>query len=688
MTCARNGSAGVGEVCRRVAMVAIAWALVWCPLRPAAAAAAPGPILDPALLPKIEAATFEVVAAKPKDAVTYAEPLPLDLLPYQQRVDKYHSIGTAFEIGPNRFVTAGHVLLTGAGSLWGAPALRAADGKVYAIDKIWKFAFRRDFAVFSVKDPPPVAPLATNTQPTLNEAVYTVGNALGRGVVIRSGLYTSDTPEAQSGKWKWMSFSAAASPGNSGGPLVDQSGRVIGVVLKGVPGQDLNYALPIGEVLGAPDAVARFDKRVPYRLPVSGITYIGTLAQDFSLPKTLPEFFAAYQKVTDTFFEAQIAGATAQQSASLFRRGSGAQDVFNGNPPVRSFPQVLMHGNDGTWTATGKPMARVPLPANGYMTAGRAGRVILLRVREPDTVPAKTYYHDPKGLMDLVLQTGLLERAIGTDKIKVTSLGAPTKTEPWTDEWGRRWQLSAWPVPFMNTYQIAAALPQPGGYAVLTELIPAFGLFEGIRTLQELTDFTTVSYFGTLAQWQAYLQESALLPTAFQHIHLSLHYGQDFTYDSPSLAFSVPQSLQPVDAGNMLWLGFDFRAPDATGKADWAVSEVTLFADRHSQRGIRVLREAEPPDGLGEQYQAVWEEMTKRQHPFDAAAYSDHGATLIYGVVPGSAAAGDAPAVLYGASVSEPGNQSQAEMQKQLGALLKSVTVKPQGAARRQAASA
>src|SRR5579859_6239257 len=67
--------------------------------------------LPPDLIEKIHATTFEVVAAKPvNDPLTYEKPLPFELLPYQIRTDKYYSIGTAFSIGGNRFVTAGHVL--------------------------------------------------------------------------------------------------------------------------------------------------------------------------------------------------------------------------------------------------------------------------------------------------------------------------------------------------------------------------------------------------------------------------------------------------------------------------------------------------------------------------------------------------------------------------------------------------
>jgi serine protease Do len=102
--------------------------------------------LEAGVQQRIRAATFEVVQKKPDDgAVTYDRPLPLDLIPYQQRIDKYRSIGTAFSIGGNRYVTASHVFQLGSGSQFGAPALRDAAGNVYAIDKVWKFSDREDF---------------------------------------------------------------------------------------------------------------------------------------------------------------------------------------------------------------------------------------------------------------------------------------------------------------------------------------------------------------------------------------------------------------------------------------------------------------------------------------------------------------------------------------------------------------
>src|SRR5262249_9147885 len=155
---------------------------------------------------------------------TYEKPPPLELIPFQERNDKYWSVGTAFAIGANQFVTAAHVILAGVVTQFGVPSIRDAQGNVYPIERVLKYHEHEDFVVFTVSGNPPVVPLATNTQAAVDDAVLAVGNALGEGVVIRDGLLTSLTPEAKDGKWKWLRFSAAASPGNSGGPLLDDQG--------------------------------------------------------------------------------------------------------------------------------------------------------------------------------------------------------------------------------------------------------------------------------------------------------------------------------------------------------------------------------------------------------------------------------------------------------------------------------
>src|SRR5690606_14960076 len=126
--------------------------------------------LSPRVQGQVRAATFEVVLKKPvQDSLTYEKPLPLDLIPYQERTDEYLSVGTAFAIAGARYVSAAHVLAAGLHTRFGEPALRDGAGKVYEIDRIVKYSGHEDFVVFTLKTPPATPTLTVNRQPAINE---------------------------------------------------------------------------------------------------------------------------------------------------------------------------------------------------------------------------------------------------------------------------------------------------------------------------------------------------------------------------------------------------------------------------------------------------------------------------------------------------------------------------------------
>jgi S1-C subfamily serine protease len=656
---------------RRVRLAAVL--LLGCIAWMAAGAARADATLDASLLPGIQSATFEVVAAKPRDTLSYEKPLPMDLLPYQERTDKYYSVGTAFAIGPNRFVTAAHVLMIGYQSLWGPPELRDASGKVYAIDKVEKFALRRDFVVFSLVDPPKVAPLAIDATPSLNQVVFSVGNALGTGVVIRNGLYTSDTPEEQDGQWKWIRFSAAASPGNSGGPLLDQQGKVIGVVLMKSPNENLNYALPMSEVLDAPKDLARYDKRMAYQFDAFDSTLTGTFKGEFKLPLGLADFFAAYGKAFHPWLDSQLKTLLDQQSADLFPNGDGAHQLLYGGPSMSNFPQLVVRNSDGVWVTSGRTTIRITLPANGYAAGGVVKGNVLFHLRKPDDIPDQQFHRDPKGVMDMLLKSGFVKRRVGPDRILVTSLGEPDHTGTWTDRWGRRWQNWTWPVPYANGFVDVFALPTPDGYSMLMRVMPAATRHDTATNMQALTDFISVPYHGTLAQWKAFLAEGDLLPEVLKDIRIDFDYDKEFRYASDRLAFSFTPKLQKIQPGSTLTLGMTFF-PEKDGKVVWDVGQVWLAQDDHDHHWISLLRRQAPPADLADSYQSSWKKMVDRRHPYDAKAYNANDVTKINAVVP--PLGGDKESVLYTAYVDQPGQHSQAEMKKKLELLLNNVKVK------------
>ncbi|MFC7300675.1 S1 family peptidase [Cognatiluteimonas weifangensis] len=636
------------------------------------AAAAPAASLDPQRLPGIQAATFEVVSAKPlQDPLQYERPLPLELLPFQQRNDKYYSIGTAFAIGDGRYVTAAHVLLTGVDSLWGPPALRDNGGRVYAIDKVRKFSLEKDFVVFTLAAPPAVAALPLETVPVPGQAVYSVGNAYGTGVVIRDGLYTSDTPEQQDGRWNWLRFSAAASPGNSGGPLVDKDGKVLGVVLAKSPNENLNYALPIAQVLDAPDDLARIDQRVSYQFDVFDSTISNTFRTQFALPLALDDFYAAYSARVDAYVDSQLRELLGKEPQRLFPNGEGSSELLHSIATMGDFPRLITRNSSGTWGLSGEAENDVRLAANGYVTPGAFGKNLLFHLRKPDDVPADRLYREPAVAMDLLLKTGFLKRNVGAENILVTSLGAPAKAAVHVDAWGRRWQEWRWPLPYANAWLVVLALPVPDGYVGVARFALAMQEHDQLINTRALTDFVYVNYDGTLAQWKEFLRRPELLPAALRDTRIDFDYGRRFSYASGRMRFAFTPQLQAIQPDSVLTLGFAFF-PDR-GKVVWDAAEVWLSAKASDDNYLMLVRGQAPPPHLGDDYRNDWEKKLRRQHPFDAKVRSDEDATKITTVVamPGA----DDPAVLYTAYYTAEGSQPQAQMQDKLELLLQDLHV-------------
>lgn len=629
--------------------------------------------LDPAVLPKIQAATFEVVAAKPlNDPLTYEKPLPLELLPFQERNDKYFSIGTAFAIGNNRYVTAGHVLQIGIGSLWGPPALRDAGGNVYAIDKIEKYSLQEDFVVFSlVKQPANAAALEVNTSPALNAVVYAVGNALGTGVVIRDGLYTSDTPEDQDGRWKWMRFSAAASPGNSGGPLLDKDGKLIGIVLMKSANENLNFALPIGLILKAPDHLAVMDQRVPYQLDIFDTTQNSILKEQFALPLSFADFSAAYTKRLNAYTDAQIKLLLGKEPDKLFPRGDGSSRILHSVARQSDFPGLIVRSTTGDWDITGKSSKKIPLSSNGYITAGVAKSNILFHLRKPDNLPASELYGNPATLMDQLAKVGIFQRRVGSESIKITSLGKPASDTVHVDAWQRRWQVRIWDMPYMNVRAVTFSLPVPDGYVTMLRFAAGGHDYDSVADMNVLTDFIDVGYQGTLAQWKDYLKNSALLPTALKDITLDFDYGKRFSYHAKRLSFSFVPSLQKIDQDSVLMLGFSFF--EDHGKVVWDVGDVQMLANANDPDQLNVQRHVAPSADMDDDFKSEWNKLVHQRHPYDSVAQNDNGQMDI--ATTAGAPANATPSVLYSVGVAVEGMQLQPAMKARLDLLMQNLHV-------------
>ncbi|EFK06013.1 trypsin [delta proteobacterium NaphS2] len=153
-------------------------------------------------------------------------------------------------------ITAKHVVK---GVTYSMKAEIPGDGKKYRV-QIIKKSKKHDLALLQVRINKPTPFLEMRDPQTLvrGEEVYAVGNPLlVFKETVTKGNFSRLFPESD---WKseakmrrppfkirgnQIQFSAPVVPGNSGGPVIDKDGKVIGVVSWGYQNAPINFAAPI-----------------------------------------------------------------------------------------------------------------------------------------------------------------------------------------------------------------------------------------------------------------------------------------------------------------------------------------------------------------------------------------------------------------------------------------------------------
>jgi hypothetical protein len=124
----------------------------------------------------------------------------------------------------------------------GQPTERNLTAEILSVDRI------ADLAVLRVKDATLPTPLKVHSAKDLQETqqVYVcgfpLGVALGREISIRKSSVASFRRE--NGELDKVQLEGGADPGNSGGPVIDNRGNVVGVLVSGYRGTTIVFAIP------------------------------------------------------------------------------------------------------------------------------------------------------------------------------------------------------------------------------------------------------------------------------------------------------------------------------------------------------------------------------------------------------------------------------------------------------------
>jgi hypothetical protein len=147
--------------------------------------------------------------------------------------------GSAFSVGKGRFVTNYHVIALGKE---GFIQKSAKDSTKIHIKRIITFDVDHDLAVVEIDTINIPALEIAESSLEVGEKIYVCGNPLGLTGTFSDGIISANrTLEAK----EVIQITAPVSSGSSGGPVVNEKGKVIGIVFSTIQqGQNLNFVIP------------------------------------------------------------------------------------------------------------------------------------------------------------------------------------------------------------------------------------------------------------------------------------------------------------------------------------------------------------------------------------------------------------------------------------------------------------
>jgi hypothetical protein len=155
------------------------------------------------------------------------------------------ALGSGFLISADGEIVTNHHVIKDAHSA----IVKLSNGAFFPVSGVLADDPERDLAVIKVNGKNlPFLSLAEIDKVHVGDHVVAIGSPLGLEGTVSDGIISSVRDVNNK---RWIQTTAPASHGNSGGPLLDMSNHVVGVVTAGVNpelAQNLNFAVPCSEV--------------------------------------------------------------------------------------------------------------------------------------------------------------------------------------------------------------------------------------------------------------------------------------------------------------------------------------------------------------------------------------------------------------------------------------------------------
>lgn len=560
-------------------------------------------------------AVFEVVIEKEQnDPTVYERPLNWEVVPFAIRNDKYYSIGTAFAVSPRELATAFHVINLGAESqVYTKYFVRDSSGAVFEVDEITSGSSERDFLIFTVKNRVFSEYFNFKNDFKINEPVLSIGNALGEGIVVRSGMVLGTVDENESGRWKLLKSSADGNPGNSGGPLVTPKGDVIGLVTS--LRDNILYSTPAQVITSYQRSTLSFRVKPSY----THLILQNTVTKVYECDVPLPQNYKQAQNVIVTGYKKSYVDAMTELFSGAPEYLTGPNNAFLLNSTTSSiFPQIdFVDRNDNNWKLSRLDIKSVSLENDGRLLYSTVGDINFFKIVRPKSSSLEKLNGDPRYIMDLILQNWRTERTLSrNDKYRILSLGAPAKTAFFTDNLGRLWRTATWLIGFDDRVMLMYILPLPDGPAVITTTQSSSQQFVYQYDINKLCDHIHAAYSATFEEWGEFLKQSGT-PAFLNDFKFS------WNSTASNIDFSLPDISLAAKDDVFAWTNLSelYLLPayfKQENEIKFGVTKLILNRNNRGKDYAVITRNVKPDSRLGTDYRDEWEDLIEEKFPFNA----------------------------------------------------------------------
>ncbi len=345
------------------------------------------------------------VAEKETDPKTPRNPL-LDR--FLRRPPK--SVGSGFIVDPKGFIVTNEHVVKGATRI----TIRMQDGTEYRGEVVGTDA-ETDLAVVKIKTDKdlPFVPFGDSAQTSVGDWVLAIGSPFGLDQTVTAGIISKKERQTASGSQfqRFIQTDAAINRGNSGGPLVNMKGEVIGVNSQIATStgdyNGIGFALPSNEAKFVFEQINANNGKV--RRGYLGI-YLESVKSEFARVYGLPKAEGAVvTDVKDTDGPAAKAGLQAYDIIT----------EFNGQPVISSLDLISKVASTPVGSAINVGYLR---EVNGKLerraasvTLGERPRDLAPRDEGEDTAPPKKENNPAPGTEKVKLGLTLQEMSQATE---------------------------------------------------------------------------------------------------------------------------------------------------------------------------------------------------------------------------------------------------------------------------------